>query len=454
MFGKSIDLIREKQFYKSFFSLAAVIAAQNIIIFSVNLADSLMLGKYSENALSGVALVNQIQFLLQMLVMGIADGALVFGARAYGEKDMDTVRKITNISVKAGLAVSFLLGVIVYLFPVQALSILSNDAAIVAEGAKYLKIVCFTYPVFALTNTLLTSLRSVEEVKIGFYVSLSALFSNIILNYIMIFGKLGFKRMGAEGAAIATLISRIIELIFVITYLGLKDKKIGLKLHDFRKMDRDLFKAFVKTGIPVFGSNAIWGIAMAVQTAILGHMGEGTITANSIASTLFQLMSVMTYGSANATAVLISKTIGEGKIEKIRPYTKTLQFLFLMIGLVTGSLLLIFRNTVVDWYLISEGSAQLSKAFITVLAVTAVGTSYEMPCLTGIVRAGGDTSFVLKNDFIFMWLIVIPAALLAAFVFQASPVAVFAILKSDQITKCFVALVKVNRYKWIRNIRP
>jgi len=447
-------LIREKQFYKSFFSMAAIMAAQNIIIFSVNLADSLMLGKYSENALSGVALVNQIQFLLMMFVMGIADGALVFSARAYGEKDIGTVRKVTNISVKAGLVISLLLAIVVYLFPVQVLSILSNDTAIVAEGAKYLKIVCFTYPIFALTNTLLTSLRSVEDVKIGFYVSLSALFSNIILNYIMIFGKFGFKRMGSEGAAIATLISRLIELAFVIAYLWLKDRKIGLKLYHFGKIDKDLFKAYVKTGVPVFGSNAIWGIAMAVQTAILGHMGEGTITANSIAISLFQLMSVMSFGSANASAVMISKTIGEGEIEKIRPYTKTLQILYLMIGLVTGSLLLIFKNTVVDWYLISQGSKELSKAFITILAFTAVGTSYEMPCLAGIVRGGGDTAFVLKNDFIFMWLIVIPVASLAAFVFFASPVVVFAILKSDQITKCFVALVKVNRYKWIRNIRP
>ncbi len=449
---KSKLIVKDKNFYKSFFSLASVLALQNLIVFSVNMADSIMLGRFSEQALAGVALVNQIQFLLQMLIVGVADGALVFGSRAWGSKDMDTVRKITSISVKCALVVAFILGITAYLLPNQILRLLSDEIAVVNSGAEYLKIICYSYPMFAITTTLLIALRSVEKAKIGFYVSLSTLVTNIFLNYAMIFGEFGFKPMGIKGAAYATLISRALEMIFVVLYVFLSDKTINLKLKDILSTDISLFKAYLKKGVPVFLSNGIWGVAMAAQTSILGHMGQSSITANSIASTLFQILSVVAYGSANASSVLISKLIGEKKTDLIKPYAVTLQLIYIGIGLFTGALLFVFKDIVVSWYIISEEARLLSLSFITILSVTVVGTSYEMSGLTGIVRGGGDTSFVLKNDFIFMWLIVIPSSALAAFYFHASPIIVFMLLKSDQITKCIVAAIKINRYTWIKNL--
>ncbi|HPB16174.1 MAG: MATE family efflux transporter [Clostridia bacterium] len=449
---KSNLIVKDKSFYKTFFSLTAVLALQNLIIFSVNMADSVMLGRYSENALSGVALVNQIQFLLQMLVVGIADGALVFGSRAWGGKDMDTVKKITSISVKSAILISIILGVIVFIFPNQVLSILSDEMHVVSNGAQYISIICFTYPMFAVTTTLLIALRSVEKAKIGFYISIFTLISNVTLNYILIFGKAGFAPMGVRGAAYATLVSRAVEMLLVILYTFFYDETIKLKISDILKTDIYLMKAFLKKGLPVFLSNGIWGIAMAAQTAILGHMGQSAITANSIATTLFQILSVIAYGSANASAVIISKTIGENKIASLKQYSVTLQIIYLIIGLITGTMLFLVRKTVVSWYIISAEAEYLALGFIIILSVTVIGTSYEMAGLTGIVRGGGDTAFVLKNDFIFMWLFVIPAAVLAAFYFKASPLIVFMLLKSDQILKCIVAAVKINRYTWIKKL--
>ncbi len=449
---KSNLIVKDKSFYKTFFSLTAVLALQNLIIFSVNMADSVMLGRYSENALSGVALVNQIQFLLQMLVVGIADGALVFGSRAWGGKDMDTVKKITSISVKSAILISIILGVIVFIFPNQVLSILSDEMHVVSNGAQYISIICLTYPMFAVTTTLLIALRSVEKAKIGFYISIFTLISNVTLNYILIFGKAGFAPMGVRGAAYATLVSRAVEMLLVILYTFFYDETIKLKISDILKTDIYLMKAFLKKGLPVFLSNGIWGIAMAAQTAILGHMGQSAITANSIATTLFQILSVIAYGSANASAVIISKTIGENKIASLKQYSVTLQIIYLIIGLITGTMLFLVRKTVVSWYIISAEAEYLALGFIIILSVTVIGTSYEMAGLTGIVRGGGDTAFVLKNDFIFMWLFVIPAAVLAAFYFKASPLIVFMLLKSDQILKCIVAAVKINRYTWIKKL--
>ena len=442
--------VREKYFYERFFSLTITIALQNVIVFGVNLADNVMLGRYTESALSGVALVNQIQFLLQMFVMGIGEGLIIIASRAWGAKDTDSIKRALSVTMRLCLGVTAALFFTVLLLPHQVMSLFSNDEAVLGEAVRYLRIICFSYPFFAVTNMLLCGLRSVETVKIGFYVSLTTLFTNVALNYILIFGKFGAPRLGVEGAAIATLISRVIETAIVIVFVGRFDRKLALRLRNFKLFDRAVLVQYLRVGSPVFWSSAMWGAAMAVQTAILGHMGSATIAANSIATTVFQILSVVTYGSASATAVIIAKTIGEGRVGRVREYAVTAQVLFLIIGVLTGLMVFVCKDLVISFYDISAQARALAVQFMTVLSVTVVGTSYQMAALTGIVRGGGDTKFVLINDLIFMWGIVLPTSWAAAFWLNLPPLAVFICLKSDQILKCFVAVVKVNRFRWIK----
>lgn len=443
--------VREKHFYKSFFWLTLIIGLQNIISLGVNLSDNVMLGGYSESALSGVALANQIQFLLHMLVMGAAEGLVIMASRYWGAKDIGSIRKIASIGMRMAVVLSAVLWSIIFFFPHATLSIFTSGESVIQEGVKYLQIICFSYVFFAITSILLASLRSVETVKIGFTVSLSTLVINVILNYVLIYGHFGFPELGVRGSAIATLIARMLETVIVCVYIKKYDRKIILKLKDFFHIDLGMFKQYLKVGSPILMSNTFWGLAMGAQTAILGHMGAAAIAANSIATTIFQLVTVAIYASASATAVIIGKTIGEGFSGKVKAYAKTLQILYLFLGLVTGAILFILKDYVLDIYTISGEAKALALQFMTILSITVVGTAYQMPALTGIVRSGGDTKFVLYNDFIFMWLIVLPSSFLCAFVFNLSPIATFICLKSDQILKCFVALVKVNRYKWIRS---
>ncbi|WP_223066898.1 MATE family efflux transporter [Paenibacillus caui] len=442
--------VRERQFYKTFFSLTLIIGLQNMISFGVNLSDNVMLGGYSEAALSGVALANQIQFLLQMLVMGAGEGVVILASRSWGAKDTLLIRKVAGIGMRIALFLSLVLWVIVFFFPHGSLSLFTSDESVLSEGVKYVRIICFSYVFFAVTNILLASLRSVETVRIGFMVSLSTLMINLCLNYVLIYGKLGFPALGVRGSAIATLIARIIECLIVVTFIKGFDAKIRLKLRDFLNMDRELLKQYIKVGSPILMSNTVWGFAMGAQTAILGHMGAASIAANSIATTIFQIATVIAYASASATSVVIGKTIGEGRMERIKPYAKTLQMLYLIIGLCTGIVLFAGKGFVLNFYTITDDAKALALQFMTVLSVTVVGTAYQMPALTGMVRSGGDTRFVLYNDFIFMWLVVLPSSALCAFVWNLPPLVIFICLKSDQILKCFVALVKVNRYRWIR----
>lgn len=443
---------KDKYFYKSFFSMTFVMAFQNLITFAVNLADNVMIGGYSQTALSGVAMVNQIQFLLQMLMLGTGTAITVLGAQYWGKKELLPIRKVTSIGLLLGIIISAILMVLVYFFPRQALGLLTNEQAVIEEGSKYLVIICFSYVLFAISNNLLSALRSVETVNIGFVVNLLALVVNIVLNYGLIYGNFGLPELGVEGAAIATLIARITEFAVVVIYVLFVDKKICWRPKNLMHIDRVMLRDYIRVGLPVILANGIWGVTMSVQTAILGRLGEDTIAANSIATTIFQVVSVVVYAGSNAAGVLIGKTVGEGDIPRVKAYTKTLQFLFLGIGIVTGLVLFSCTDFIIGLYDVTAAAAELSRQFILVLSITVVGTAYQCSCLTGIVTGGGDTRFVLINDLIHQWLIVIPSAFLCAFVFQGPLWLTFLCLKSDQILKCFVAIVKVNRYKWIHQL--
>ncbi|WEK53560.1 MAG: MATE family efflux transporter [Candidatus Cohnella colombiensis] len=443
--------VREKAFYKTFFSLTVIIGLQSIISFGVNLSDSLMIGGYSEAALSGIAIANQFQFVLHMLIMGVGECLVIMASRYWGAKDVESIKKIASIGMRLAIVIGLVFGVVVFVFPESLLSLFTNDQIVISEGVRFVQIICFSYFFFSITSSLLATLRSVEVVKIGFILSSSTLIINVCLNYVLIYGHFGFPSLGVEGSAIATLTARIIEMIIVITYVKRFDQKIYLKLRDFIQVERELFKRYLNIGLPIILSNMNWGIAMAVQTAILGHMGAAVIAANSIANTFFQIVAVVVFASASATTIIIGKTIGEGRIDKIKDYAKTLQMLFLIIGVCTGAVLYMIKGHVLDFYSVSGEAKVFALQFMTVLSITVIGTAYHMPSLTGIVRSGGDTKFVLYNDTIFMWLIVIPASALCAFVFDLSPLITVICLKSDQVLKCFVAVIKVNRFRWIRS---
>ncbi|MBQ9945411.1 MAG: MATE family efflux transporter [Clostridia bacterium] len=444
--------IKDKYFYKTFFSLFFVVALQNLIVFSVNLADSIMLGSYSETAMSGVSLANQIQFLLHMFVNGAANGLVVIASQYWGKKQTEPIKKVFAAAFFAGVGMSAVLMCAVLISPEGILGILSDEAHIVNAGAQYIRIMAFSYIIFAVTNILIALMRSIEAVSIGFYTSVLALFVNISLNYLLIFGKFGFPEMGVEGAAIATLISRVAELIAVLIYVFVADKKLKLKINDVLKLEKNYVKDYIKAGLPLIGSGGSWGIAMTVQTAIIGRLGAAAIGANAVAAPIFQVVSVLYTSSGNASSVLIGKTVGENDIPRVKKYAKKLQIMYIIIGLLSSAALLLSRDLIISLYDVSAETAALSVTFINILAVTVIGSAYEAPCLCGIVSGGGDTRFVFKNDIIFMWCIVLPLAFLSAFVFKWPVAATFFILKSDQLTKCLVAIPKVNRFKWIKTL--
>ena len=442
----------DKSFYALFFRITFTVALQNLILLGVSLCDNMMLGGYSELAMSGVAVVIQVQFLLSQSIAGIGSGAVVIAAQHWGKRELEPVRRIFAVAFGLALGLGVLFGALGFFIPECVLGLITDEAAVIEQGAAYLRILAPAYPLLALTGVGTALFRCVESPQVGVYLSLASLGLDTVLNYIMIYGKLGLPAMGARGAALSTVISYTVQFAVFLLYLARVDKKLGMRLREMFRIEKEYYVKFAKIALPLMGSTVSWGLAMNVQSSILGHLGQKAIAANAIAVALFQAVTVVIYAAANAAHVVIGKAVGQGDIPRVKSYARTLQALFLGMGLVTSTLLFFGRSLIIDIYQIAPDTRALALQFMLVLSVTVIGTSYQMTCLAGVVSGGGDTRFVLFKDLVFMWGIVLPLSALAAFVWHLPPLWVFMILKSDQIAKCAVAAVKVNRFKWIKRL--
>lgn len=457
MFQRGSGMIREKQFYRLFFGLTMSLALQNLLTFGVNLLDTVMLGRYSQEAMGGVSLCNQFQFLLQMLVSGAGEGAVVLGSQYWGRGDLKPIPHIIGAALRFGGGLAVGLFVLALAAPQTLLGLLSSDPAVVAQGVAYMQIICFTYVIFTLTNILVASLRSIGVVKIGYVISFSTLCINGVLNYCLIYGHLGFPELGVRGAAIATLVSRCVELLIVMVYLRFFERRLKLSVRGLARMDKSYLKDYAHISLPVLVNQALWGVAQMVQTGILGHLGGDVTAANAIAVQVYQVLSVVSYGAASAAAILVGKTVGGGQKEQLRQLVSTLERMFILLGIAAGAAIWAIRGPVLALFggTLTERASRLAMSFMAVLAVTTVGTSYQMACDNGIIRGGGDTAFSAKMNLVSMWLILVPVAAAAAFWWGAPPTVVFFLLKWDQLYKILPVTLRLHSWKWVRVVtRP
>jgi len=445
-------ITRDRDYYRSLVTLAIPVALQSLITFLVSFADNLMVSTLGNAAVSGVYLGNQIQTFIQLFTSGIAGAILIIAAQYWGKRDRGPIKKIVAIGFRISILVGVVFTAVCLAFPTPIMRFFTADAGVIAEGTVYLRWVSLSYIFFCLTQALISSMRAVEVARIGMMVSLASLVVNVGLNYVLIFGKLGFPAMGVQGAAIATVISRVVETAVIVYYVFIYDKRLAFRAKDIMLKDRMLTRDFIRYGIPLVAGEVVWSVNVMFNSKILGGYGEAVITAASVANTLNTLAFITISGLASAVGIITGKTIGAGKTELMKEYARTTQVLFLCVGLFSGALLALIGKPFVGLYGgISAEAAQHSLTFARVLAVTIIGSGYQMPCLFGLVKSGGDISFVFRNDTIFVFLVVLPSAAIAAYL-GAPAWVTFACLKSDQILKCFVAVVKVNSYNWMKKL--
>ena len=429
------------------------VAMQNLIAYSVNMADNLMLGTYSQLALSGAAIVNQIFFMVQQFANSVANSLVALASQYYGQKRMSPVRSVIGIALKLAVIVMVIVLILSQLFPVPILRIFTSQESIIAQGAIYLRIVSWSFLLFVVTQTLMAALRTVQTVRISFWVSVISLIINVCINYMLIFGKLGFPAMGIAGAAVGTVIARAVELVIVLVYLLKFDKKLGLfENRDIFTASNLLRRDYRKVYMPIMCSSVLWGVSVPMQTAILGHLSDNAIAANAVATTFYQYLKVIIVAMSSTSAVLIGASVGRGDTERVKSDARTMACIDVLIGLILGAALVLLRGPLLSLYDLDPDAMRMAHNLIAIMGIIMVGMSYQMPVSFGIMQGAGDGKFTMKMNMISTWCIVMPLSFAAAFWWKLPVEWVVVVIQSDQIFKGLPTFIHFRKYNWMKKL--
>lgn len=445
-------ITRDKRFYRLLFSIALPIAVQNLITFMVSMVDTLMVGALGEIQLSAVSIANNLFFVLTILMFGLAGGSNIMISQYWGKGNVKTIHKILAIMYRVCLLITGIFIFIALFLPKYFMGIFTTDKAVIDFGVSYLRIVCIGYLFYSITNCTIMMLRSVKTVSISIIVYTASLVVNSILNWILIFGNLGAPELGIRGAAIATVCARITEFSIVLVFMFIYERKIGLKLEHLLKLDKEILKDYVGLCTPVLCNELLWAIGASMISVIVGRMGTEVVAANSINGVAHQFVTVFIFGMSNATAVIIGNTIGEGKKEKAKEYAYSIGIFSVVMGCISGLMILLIKPFVVNFYNVSYSTKLIAMEIMTVTSGIIVFQSLASNFMMGVLRGGGDAKFVLINDLIFMWLVAIPGGFFVAFVLELPVALVFLVIKCDEILKSLTSVYRVISGKWVNDV--
>ncbi|MDK0788450.1 MATE family efflux transporter [Clostridium perfringens] len=445
-------ITRDKRFYRLLFSIALPIAVQNLITFMVSMVDTLMVGALGEIQLSAVSIANNLFFVLTILMFGLAGGSNIMISQYWGKGNVKTIHKILAIMYRVCLLITGIFIFIALFLPKYFMGIFTTDKAVIDFGASYLRIVCIGYLFYSITNCTIMMLRSVKTVSISIIVYTASLVVNSILNWIFIFGNLGAPELGIRGAAIATVCAKITEFSIVLVFMFIYERKIGLKIEHLLKLDKEILKDYVGLCTPVLCNELLWAIGASMISVIVGRMGTEVVAANSINGVAHQFVTVFIFGMSNATAVIIGNTIGEGKKEKAKEYAYSIGIFSVVMGCISGLMILLIKPFVVNFYNVSYSTKLIAMEIMTVTSGIIVFQSLASNFMMGVLRGGGDAKFVLINDLIFMWLVAIPGGFFVAFVLELPVALVFLVIKCDEILKSLTSVYRVISGKWVNDV--
>ena len=444
--------VRDPAFYKKSAAIAIPIALQSMITIGVNMMDTIMVGRLGENALSAVSLANQFIILFQICCMGMGMGAAVLTARFWGRKDLRSLKQAITIMLRFCLLFATAFALVTLTIPRGILSLYSNEEPLLALGTVYFR---WSVPAYWLTGLALTTtlvLRSVGQTRIPLLTSIAAFFVNVGANYIFIFGKFGAPAMGVAGAALGTLISRILECGIILGYFLFFDKVVVYRLRDLFCSCQGLLGEYLRISLPVLVSDALLGLGNNAVAVVMGHIGSTFVAANAITTVTQQLSTTFTQGISQASCIVIGHTLGEGDAERAQREGVTFLALGFAIGVLAGGIITLISGPVIHMYKVSAETEEIARQLMLAVAFIVIFMSSNNIMTKGVLRGGGDTRFLMVADILFLWVVSIPVGALAGLVLHLPPFWIYVCLKLDQIIKAFWCVTRLRSRKWIKAI--
>ncbi len=448
----SLSKEENKSFYKKTFALVMPMAIQNLINVGVTAADTVMLGRIDESAISAVSLANQILFILVLIVFGITSGASILNSQYWGKQNIKAIENVLAISIDISLIVSAIFTIGAIFIPKTLMSIYSHDPTVISLGSTYMRIVCVTYIISTVTTIYFNTLRSMERVVISTVVYGISLLINISVNAVLIFGLFGLPRLGVVGAAIGTICARVFELIVVIYLSNKKNSYLKIIPKYMLHVDRLMLKDFIKYSTPVIINEMLWGVAISANSAIIGQISTSAAAANAIAMVTKQLAQVISLGVAMATAVMLGKMIGEGEKQRVKIYAKKYLKLSFVLASISCILILLLKDLPIKYMKLTPEANMYLSHMLVVLAFIFVCQAVNTTMIVGVFRAGGDSKTGLIIDVSSMWLFSIPAGLIAGFILYLDVRIVYILLLFDEVIKVPMCLIRYKSNKWIKDV--
>ena len=442
---------KDNELAQQMLHLVVPIAIQQFMLALVSATDALMLGFVDQTSLSAVSLAGQIQFVLNLFVAGIAAGCGIMIAQYWGKRDAASIEKVMPVALYTNLLSGGIFTVLALMIPSGLMRIFTNDSLLIANGTSYLRAVALSYVFCGISQIYLILLKNTGHAALSSKISSSAVILNIVLNAILIFGLFGAPRLGIVGAAYATVAARLVELVWA--YFAVRHAHdVAIRWSGILHTSKVLTKDFWYYTTPALGAALVWGIAFVLYSVILGHMGSDAVAANSIASIVKSMVQCVIRGVSAGAGILVGNLLGANELEKAKNYGGRITRIAILIGVVTGSILIVLSPFVSHVAPMSDTARGYLQFMMVVLGFNLMGQSVNTTVLDGIFCAGGDAKFDMIGNLGAMWCFSVPLGFITAFVFHAPVWLVYIIISLDEIVKLPAVYQHYKKYVWVRNI--
>lgn len=445
------NLFNDKTFIKKLLALTLPMAFQQLMLALVAATDAFMLGSVEQNAMSAVSLATQIQFIQNMILSAAAVGASILGAQYWGKGDKKTLNLIFAMAIRICVITSLIFFCGCEFFPEYLMRLFTNETVLIDIGSSYLKIAGWSYLLTAISQCYLTIMKVSEHARTSAIIASSAVIINIILNGVLIFGLFGLPQLGVQGAALATLISRVVELVAVIA-VSFGPTYIQLKVPYLFKRNKVLRKDYNKCFLPILGASLLWGVGFTSYSSFMGHLGTDAAAANSISAVIRDLLCCVCDGLAAGGGILVGNELGAGNTKLGKLYGDRLAAIAFILGFMATAIMLMLTPLVTKLVKLTPEAKDYLTGMMIVMSVYMIGRTVNTIIINGIFAAGGDTLFDVYSLAVTMWGLAVPLAALGTFVFKWPVVLVYAFTCLDEVGKIPWVMIHFKKYKWVKNL--
>ena len=449
---ENLETIRNRELFSMMGKVALPIALQSLIGSSLSFIDNLMVGSLGELELNAVGVSVQVFFIYWMLLFGFTGGMGTFISQFYGVMDFKNIRKTTGFALSAAAGVSLLFFVAGFFFPEYILRIFTKYPEVIEAGVGYVRICSFTFLFLAVTQPFTVALRATQQSALPLAASVIAFATNTFLNWVFIFGKLGAPALGVEGAALATAIARLLEMLIILFEVFVLKNRIAGHFREFFSYNRELASRIIRNALPTTANETLWGIGTSMYVAAFARIGFSDGAAVQACNTINNMFALAAFSIGDAVLILVGQKLGEGKTELAYNMSRKMIRMGLIVGAVFGAGVIIAGEPLLSLFSFSEQGAAYAFRILIVYGATMWLTLYNAIHVTGTLRCGGDTKFAMITETGTVWLIGVPLAFITSLYLHMPIYLAVLAVKIEEVVKAVFLTKRYYSRKWLKTV--